>query len=171
MTETIGPSRFIYAFLRNTTTGGSFDLNVNATSTALQNFFFEVPTDKIFQLMRVNILILDAGIRPSKFGAEAALTNGIVIETVGTDNSATTLDFCDGDTIKRNAEFVYLAGVDNIILDAAADDSLSVRITVDGSTGLPCELKAGQRFQFGIQDDLSGLAQFRVMIQGKLEDA
>jgi hypothetical protein len=155
------PSTFIFKFLKDT--AASSDMAINATSTAAHHFDYTSTVDSV-HIVRVNMAILDVAMAPSKFGGLTALTNGLkfsVIDATGTE----LFDFTDGEPIKNNVSFGYLAGVDTIIDAGAAGDSLNVRWTIQRA-GAALKLGTNQIFRASVQDDLSGLDQFQIMVQG-----
>jgi len=161
------PGNFIYKFLREDNTAASADMNVNATSTSTRSFQYSPGAGKFACVNRLLILVLDTGIEPALFGGLTALTNGVKITCNDTDGSE-LIDFTDGDAINSNAEWVHLAGTDNPITDSGVGpgiDELAVRWTI-GKAGSSLFLKETQSIRFEIRDDLSGLTEFRAMVQG-----
>ncbi len=117
-------------------------------------------------LHRVNVEIVDGGITPIKFGGISALSNGLGITLVDADN-VELFDFLDGLTIKRNADWGLLAGVDNAAYAAPADDHLPIRWTISKATGgRPLSLLGGKKLRFTVQDNIAALTFFRIMGQG-----
>lgn len=169
--NTSDPSKFVYKFLRENNTAASADMNVNATSTATRVFQYSPGAGKYACINRLLILILDAGIQPALFGGITALANGVRITCNDTDGSE-LLDFTDGDNININAEWVHLAGVDAPITDSGLGpgiDELAIRWTI-GNAGSSLHLKDTQSIRFTIQDDLTGLTEFRATVQGLTGD-
>lgn len=156
---------FIYKFLKNT--AGSADMNVNATSTAQQIFWYGPSTGANTCVNRLLIMVLDANIEPTTFGGVASLASGVII-TAHDTNGTQLLDFSDGKPIANNSQWTYLAGTDAPVLDSGAGpgtDRVAVRWTI-GRAGSSLNLRAGQSIRFTIQDDLSTLVEFRAMVQG-----
>lgn len=117
-------------------------------------------------LTRVCISIVDGGLQPAKFAGLSALTNGIKVQCV--DAAGVVLvDFLDGLTIKQNADWALLAGVDAVVFASVGDDHLPVRWTLSKATGEALTLTEGRMLRFTIQDDLTGITLFRIMGQGK----
>lgn len=143
--------------------GGSEEMAVNGSVTP-ETFQVVAPNDGI-EAVRINFLIADANIRIYDFfGGIAALTNGITIKAM--DGATELFDFIAGRTIKRNAHFTWLAGVDTPVLDAVGDDVLPVRWTIEKS-GESFRLQGGQSIDITISDDLTGLTSFTAMLQGQ----
>lgn len=117
-------------------------------------------------LHRINIEIVDGAITPVKFGGLAALTNGLGITLVDADD-VELFDFLDGLTIKRNADWGLLAGIDAVLEQAPADDHFPVRWSIFKATGgRPLSLLGGKKLRFTVQDNIAALTFFRIMGQG-----
>lgn len=128
-----------------------------------------VPADTRYHITRIHFLIKDTLCQAGKFGGIAALTNGVKIQVIDADAGATVLvDFLDGKTIKMNEDFDWLAGIDVPGLDATVStDIIPVRWTLRKDLGgEDLELVAGQRFRITLQDDLSGLTEWRTIAKG-----
>ena len=161
------PADFVFSFL---SANGSTSLNTNGAGSAV-TFSYIVPSSRSAHITRCNILLMCPNQRPSLFGGRASLETGIKLITidtsVGTTPGVETFDFCDDETIKTNADFSLLAGV-NVELDSApADDARYVRWTIE-KAGHPLLLKGGEGISMVVQDDLSVMDDFRVLIQGVL---
>lgn len=150
-----------FKFLRS---GGSADMNVDGSVTPVK--FQAVPTVPV-SLERLCVQIVDGGISPTKFAGLTALTNGIEVLIV-TAAGATVIDFLDGETIKKNADWTFLAGTDNPIDAAAGDDQLQVRWTVSKGLGAPLELNSDRIIQMTVQDNLTEITEFRILAQGRI---
>lgn len=152
---------FIYKFLVDNNS------NVNmagASTTATATFAFNVPAGRIASLERVNFRITDGTIRPTKFGGENALTNGLIVRVVDSAGSE-ILDFYDGQTIKRNVDFASISGIDVELDSVASDDMFTVRWTIE-KAGAGLLLTSGQSFQIIRRDNLVGVTDFFAMVQG-----
>jgi hypothetical protein len=140
-------------------------MNINGSVTPA---VYEVrcPATAKWKLVRVNFMLLDTGIIPSNFGGVAALTNGLTIKVVDASD-VVLLDFMEGETIKQNADFTYLAGVDAPVLDTLGGnpDMLPIRWTI-AKAGNSILLHGGDAIQITVPDDLSTMNDFRAMIQG-----
>ena len=127
-----------------------------------------VPADTRYCITRVHFVIRDANCAGGKFGGLAALTNGVKIQVIDNDAGDTVLiDFLDGKTIKLNDQFDWLSGVDVVIPDTVTAPNVPIRWTLQKDLGGDyLELTAGQRFRITVQDDLSGLTEWRTMAKG-----
>lgn len=175
--DTVIPENYIYQYLLRTegpqsALGVDYELNTNSnlTVTGTSTFEYEVPTGSVFGLTRFNIIFLDGGIRPNRFGGVGALTNGCLFRIIDTDGTTLLKDFTNNVPLKRNVEWAALAGVDTIILDAAGDDMLPIRFTVT-KAGSSMKMVTGQKIRWVNRDDLSGITTFRIMVQGTIKDA
>jgi hypothetical protein len=148
MPVSASPTNVVFEYLKN---GGSIEMAVDGSTPV--EFRYTVPANTTVVLYRCNIIIRDLGITPFRFGALTALTNGLKIEIF---NAADALlkSFTVDATIKNNAEFGNLAGVDTTIDSGAGGDALYVRWTIANS-GAAVKLTAGQYFQVTVQDNIS----------------
>jgi len=134
-------------------------------------FIYQVPEGKIFYMSRINFLITDANIRPDLFGGIAALSVGCLAKIVNARNEV-LINFCDGRPIQSNGHFAYLAGADIQQVAGTSTDTLPIRWSLfKAFAGRALKLTAGQKFQWTNQDALTGLDEFRAMVQGWLVDA
>lgn len=93
------------------------------------------------------------------------MSNGLKVEVV--DQAGTVLlDFLDGSTIKANHQWTQLAGTDNPITAAAGDDEFSVRWTLSSGLGDQLSIGPTEDLRATVQDDLSAMTYFRIMVQG-----
>lgn len=159
--DKIGPCEgdSIFKFL---TTGSSIEMNVDGGTPV--NFKFVNTNNRNAYLVRACITMVDASMTPIKFGGVAALTNGVDFG-VYDDSDVEKLNFTDGEPIKSNIEFGSLAGIDVNIGDFGASDALSIRWTMARAGGA-ITIPPNWYFQAKVQDDLSALTQFRIMVQG-----
>lgn len=156
------PGGFIYSFM---SADNSVSLNTDAAGSVI-TFSYTVPAGRRAHISRMNMVIFDAGQRPSLFGGIASLTTGcrlISIDSAG----AETFDFCNGQEIKTNADFAFLSGIDNETDTAPADDARYIRWTIE-KAGHPLLLEETEGICMVIQDDLTGLDDFKILVQGVL---
>lgn len=148
---------FVFDFLRN---GGSNDLAVNGSVTA-QSFRYTPPTGFSFLLKDVNFVISSANNTNDKFGGIIALTNGITYKIFDKDDNLLN-DFLGGATIKKNSDFNLLASSSQVLSDVVA---VNFNIL---NTGASIAIPPGGYVEVLVQDDLTGLTQFRVSVNGLL---
>ena len=169
--EAIKPELIVFAHLSNTLTTStitSHAMNVNATSTAAQTFYFQNQTTTTFHLTSVHILIVDSKIDPTDFGGiTGGITNGVKIEIIDATSTVLT-DFTGNEPIKINSEFSFLAGGNVNLHVGTGDDALHVDWSM-ARTGGQVQLTAGQRICFTIRDNLTALTSFRSHVQGHYE--
>lgn len=147
--------------------GNSVEMNVNGSVTP-QEFSVTVPAGQTLVANRINLHILDGGMRASFFGGLATLTNGVNIKIVDEEGN-TDKDFTTNfGNIKQNSDFFMLAGVDGVIEASLGDDVLPVRWTIS-KAGRSVNLKGGSKVIITVNDDLTGLSRFRAMLQGWLK--
>lgn len=155
------PQDTIFSHLRNS---GSKNMNVNGSVTPV-DFRYTCPVNKVIFLYRMNILITDAAMKIDKFGGLTELTSGIEVGFYSNQDDL-LIDPLDGDTIKTNGDFAFLAGVDSTIKVGAGVDSMPIRWTFSRSVGGPIRLDVGEYIQFKIQDDILNVNSFHAIVQG-----
>ncbi len=159
------PNKFVYEYVEHVSgPSGGDGTNMNGNASLGDPSIYELDVGIHWLLARINMGIFDAGPTFAKFGGIAALTNGVQILIV--DNDGVVLqDFTGGRPITKNADFNYLAGIDSVIDTSAGQDLVRIRFTIlragDNMLLLP-----GHKIRFVIQDDLSGIDEFRAMGQG-----
>jgi hypothetical protein len=160
-----------FKLLANAADSDSPEMNVNGASTPV-NFDVTPPAGDLSRctIRRLCVAILATAIRPEWFGSVDVRTAGVGLRMVVVDaDDNEVLDFLDGQTIKSNAEWPLLAGVDNPTTApvGAGDDSFAVRWTLSNALdGKPLTLRPGERLRAIVADNLTGLTLFRIMAQG-----
>ena len=155
------PSRFIYKYL---STGGpdGVEMNVDGDPTPV-NFYYIA--DQKCTITRFNLILVDSAMTWNDFGGvDISSGNGCLFQ-VEDAAGGVLLDFTDGQPLKSNADWSFLAGVDAVVTPAAGDDAMPVRFTIEKS-GNQLNLQSDQRIHFSVRDDLSGITLFRIMVQG-----
>ncbi len=156
---------FQMKYLRN---NSSKDMAVNGSVSSV-TFEYTVPADEKFIVSRCNILVEDNGLRPSNFGGNNPLTNGVIIRVLDDDDITIMKIFNDDEPLITIGDFSALTGRDVDYLQVASDRAAQIRWTFDKHSGsLPLLLYAGQHFQAIVQDDLSGLDNFWMCLQGRI---
>ena len=154
------PSTFINSLLTN---GSVVEMN----TAAGDDWDYTVPDGNVAFLARSCILILDVGVRPTRFGGISELTNGLLVRCYDTDGATLLKDYTADFQVKKNADFALLAGTDNPVIDGVGADAVEVRWTFMKAGGMLL-LDENQIFRVTTQDDLSDLTSFRWCIQGLL---
>ena len=150
--------------------GSGTDMITDYTASVNSVFIYQVPNGKVAYISWFNILIQDGNITPDKFGGISALSNGCLVKLVSSAD-AEVIDFCDGVAITTNSRFALLAGADIVPVAGTAVDVMPIRWTVAKAfAGRPLKMVDQQKFQWTNRDDMTGLSEFRVMVQGWIED-
>ena len=167
-------TEFVFKFLR--TSSSEANLGTSTGGTGNQIFRYICPVNRKVFLERVTTKIIAKGLDPADFGGGGALTNGLKLQVLDTSSAGAnvSLDFLDGQTIKKNADWHILAGTDLEILGSTApqaDDGVySVRWTI-GKAGFGLELDPGQNLAVTTQDDLTpstAITEMFMMVQGAI---
>lgn len=140
---------------------GSSDMDVDGSVTPVE-FMAGPGTGKKWYIARMILTIEDESINHIKFGGLAIpLTNGVDIK-ITEDGVERTL--AEG-LIKTNHEFYQLAY--DVTIKSATTDILAMRWTfTKGGTFLRFKNSTSDKFSIIINDDLSALQAFQVIIQG-----
>lgn len=152
-------------------TNGSTNSMVGDFSTVPRNFTAGPASDVTWRISRLIITIKDANINNfADYGAISTLTNGIVLGVVR--NNVTT-DFnplrttVEEFTIKTNGDWASVMFDLDIKNLGAGDDYVVGRWTFDAaSTKIRLEGSKGDFLFVQLSDDLSGLSDHLIMIQG-----
>lgn len=140
----------------------STDMAVDASS--IKTFRYTVPASSAARINSLSMVVDDTTCIPTGWGA-AALTNGIFIKAWDSDDSV-IIDFTDSGAIKAMNQMGLLAGGTDNFHDVAAIDTFSYTIDFLEMLGEPLLLDAGDYFGATINDDLSGLSYFEMMVHG-----
>lgn len=125
------------------------------------------PPNTEYRIARLNFAILDSNPNLQTFGGLGALANGCRLQVVNA-NGQIALNLDGGRPFQANKDFLYAAGIDMVIVNAAAgQDLVKVRFTIRRA-GAAVILTAGDRIRWTIQDDLTGITEFRCQAQGTM---
>lgn len=151
------PGKYFNTFLTN---GGSPYLNVDGSSTPV-NFNAAPPSGKRWYVTTISISIEDAAIQFNKFGGITALTNGVDFKVKEGGASELTLG-----NFKRNGD-VYVFAT-NVRLESAASDILVIHSNIWDNAGTTWKLdnSLSEYIRLTVNDDLTGLTQFVVLVRG-----
>lgn len=155
------PGKMVSQLLENGTPSTSLAFNGSVTS---DDFDFTASGETY--VYKINALIVDGAQDPNKFGGLTALTNGLLVKVIDSDGTTVLHDPLDGGAIKKNADWSYLARHTEVVA-GAGDDEFSVDWKLEDSFGGPLKLLDGQIIRMTVQDDLTGLTEFRVMVQAR----
>ena len=157
------PDDLVFKRLRSEV-DGSIDMDVDGSATPVA-FTYANTTDDRYVLRRTNWSIRDANPTAIKFGGLTELTNGLLVRIMTAEGSV-VLDMLDGFPLTKNEDFGILSGIDWVRdVAAGAADVVTVRWTFS-KTGRDLLLPPGHRFQVLVQDDLTALDEFKIMVQG-----
>lgn len=138
-----------------------------ATADVPSIFEHAAPPNTELRIARLNFAILDGNPNLQSFGGLGALANGCKLEVVNADGLV-ILHLDGGRPFQANKDFLYAAGIDMVIVNAAAgQDVVKVRFTLRRA-GAAVILMAGDRIRWTIQDDLNGITEFRCQAQGTM---
>jgi hypothetical protein len=152
------PGPFFNEFLEN---GGSSDLNVDGSSTPV-DFTLSPPSGKIYHIHKVLIGIEDTSINHDKFGGiTGGLTNGILfkVKENGTERDLIPV------ALKKNAGF-YVVAFDVTISSSTTDILVARWDFSDSGTTLKLQDSTSDYLKLTVQDDLTTITQFKVLVQG-----
>lgn len=151
-----------YKWLKN---GSSREAAVNGSVTAVE---FEYDPQDLVDLERM-ILHIAAASTPAwaaeNYANRAALTNGIKVEVINTDDDSVVTDLLDGFPIKSDHEWRALCFDYVIDTYGSGDDNATARWTF-GKAGKPIRLQLNQKIMVTIQDDLTDLTHQWFQVQG-----
>lgn len=154
-------------YKRFKTVGGSADMVVNGAVTAV-SFFVSGEADAETHVSRVLLLTTDTGITQMTFSGLPILSTGLTVKVLDTDDTE-LFDYLDGVTIKKNADWAHMAGIDGTSISTlgAADDVFIMRWTLS-KAGHPLRLYPGQKLEVLVQDDLltGGPTELEMTAQG-----
>jgi len=156
---------FISTFLRDST--DSSDMTILGSLGSPQSFYAGPAAGKIWYVSRMIIFMEDNSMSWQKFGGVSELTNGVAMSY---DSHNVYHDLLDGETITTNSGFINFCYDGEI--DSSSSDILRVRWTFSKSgTFLELDGDDGDQVSADVQDNLSGLAKYRTLIQGYEIDA
>lgn len=153
------PGQFATRFLRK---DGSINMAVDGSSTS-ELFSYVVPSGFTLLLDTIFFTLIDGGsCNTDRFGAftgsSSVLDNGCRFVMLN-PNGAVTLDFLDGERIKKNGDFKPFAQIVDLICgDRGVGVTWNTFITVPAGFGIVTE----------INDDLTDLISFTCSLRGRI---
>lgn len=154
------PGKGFTAFLLN---GASSAQNVNGSVTPV-SFQNGPASGKIWYVVSFSVTMEDTSMNFSKFGGITALTNGWLVKVKENGGSEITVA-----TIKKNGDFYTYAN--NVIIESSTTDILIVQFNPVFNTGATIKLLYGDYLKTTVNDDLSSLDSFSMLIRGYEVDA
>ena len=164
----IAPQRFpgdvIYAYLRDAAGAGTREMNIDGSITPVAYDFVAPVASRMEQITM--FMQCPSKAIPSSFGGLPELANGCYIEVLESLGGSRILDADDAYSFKTHQEFSSLAGVDvDPDIGSPGDDTVSVKWSLN-ETGAGCIMPAGAVLRCTINDDLTGLSKFWMMLAG-----
>ena len=157
------PGKRIAEFLKES--GGSPDLNIDGSSTPV-TFSAAPPTGKKWFIHSISLVMEDASINFTKFGGiTGGLTNGLEVKVKEGGLAEALLG-----NFKRNGDFfIFTTGVK---LESASLDILTIEVNIKVETGTTFELADANSeiFKAIVNDDLTTIGKFNILIRGFEED-
>jgi hypothetical protein len=160
------PATKIYNnFLKNA--AGSENMAVDGSASATP-FYISCPANTEIELHRCLLGILDTkGMQAEEYGdIGSSLSAGLSLKVMSSDGSTVLADLTGGVPIKTNAGWAQVCY--DVTLGAFTNTTnaiLQARWTFSKG-GQPVLLKAGQRLEMIVDDDLTGLLRQTIMVQG-----
>jgi hypothetical protein len=168
--QPIPASEWMQTHLSLLNDGSTEQMNVDG-STETQRFQHIVPAGQRCILSRVIFTAVDLNILYTDwFGFGAALTNGIVVRAVDSDDN---LVIQYNSALKITLDFAHLAGTDLPLLSVnrgTIPDVLVIRWSLYRSGFVPI-FSAGDKIEVLVQDDLRAMDRFSCVLQGRDFDA
>ena len=150
-------------YLRNT--GGSRYMGVDGSVTPVE-FKYTVPEAENLLLLGITICLMDSFVYPHKFGNLDELANGVLLRILD-DSAQVSLDMCDQEPIKLNADF---AAIDSGASSRMAGSNASLLTMAWRAQGddEPIILPSGHSVSLVVRDDLRTIEYFRAILKGRL---
>lgn len=148
---------------------GSKDLSVKGDITAV-DFYLKPEAGKVYEVHRMMMFMQDAALTfdPAGFGALAILTTGLLLQVEERSDDSVLFDLLDGEALKTNGHWGTL-GYDVKLDDyggTPTDAVLLSRLSFDKFGG-PLTLTDTEQFRLSVRDDLTGLTEFRITLEGE----
>jgi hypothetical protein len=149
---------------------GESNMNVDgsASVSGTADFYISCPADTEILLHRALITIYDTkNMEDNEYGdTGGSLSAGLSLKVLSSDKSTVLADLMGGEPVKTNqgwAQICYDFDLTNLTNTTNAVAKARWTFSKGGN---PIYLKAGQRLQMDVNDDLTGLIAQRIMIQG-----
>ena len=162
------PQDFIYRYLEHVSgPEGSDSCNINPAASLEEPsvYAWQVPPSVEARISRLVLGLIGGNPSVNEFaGMNSPLTNGILFQA--TDDKGGLLQSFHGQRpVTTNGDFVFMAGSDMEMLIGPGLDLVTVRFSFFKANA---NVLIGQGYQIRvvIQDDLSSISQFRIMVQG-----
>ena len=150
-------------YLRNTS--GSRYMGVDGSTTPVE-FKYTVPEEENLLLSGVTICLMDSFVYPNKFGNLDPLDNGLLFRIMD-DSAQVSLDMCDQEPIKVNADFAAIDSGVSIRMAGSAASLFTMAWRAQGDDE-PIILPSGHSVSLVVRDDLTTIDYFRALVKGRL---
>jgi len=151
-------------YLTKDNDGSTISMNLNGSSTP-QKAWVQPSSGEEYEVDQISIHVRDAGVHSAvTLGAIAALTNGLLFETIATDGT-TVKNTLFNVPIKNNGQLLLASDVHANTSDWATS-AYFVQSTIKFPR--PIVLQAGERLQLTVQDDCSALTDLMVITSGTM---
>jgi hypothetical protein len=166
--DKLPPTKIFYEFMKNLDGESNMNVDGSASVSGTADFYISCPAGDEILLHRAMISIYDTkGMEDEEYGdLGSSLSAGLELKVLSSDGTTVLADLTGGLPIKTNQgwsqvcyDFGRTAFVNTTNAVAAGRWTFS-------KGGNPIYLKAGQRLQMDVNDDLTGLISQRIMIQG-----
>lgn len=165
--------RFYTALLGSTgADSGTTNAGVNA-GAAPQTFYVASATDHDIHIMAVNIQITDGSTSHSKFGAIAALANGVTLRVIesGVTTNIILAAKTGGDLIVKSGAYITQgdAATSFEVTDSTGTDDTTL-VVIPLGVYIPGGLRLGMgtldKLEFVVNDDISALTSLYIRVFG-----
>lgn len=147
---------------------GSNSPSMRVDGSSVQKVFeYVIPLTNYFAFAQFNLIMVDTAITPSKFGGQAALANGCLIQVLNAANEV-IFDFSPANIstpFKANYQFYHIAGTQ--IAQSSGQDFVAVSWQ-SPLLGVLGALSPGDKVRVTVRDNLTGMVQFQASIHGAL---
>lgn len=165
--DKLPPTKIFYEYMKNLDGVTNMNLNGSASVSGTCDFYISCPVDTELLLHRALITIYDTKtMEDNEYGdTGGSLSAGLSLKVLSSDLSVIA-DLMGGEPVKTNqgwSQICYDFDLTNLLNTTNAVAKARWTFTKGGN---PIYLKAGQRLQMDVNDDLTGLLSQRIMIQG-----
>lgn len=161
----MNPQAFVSQALTLDGTPGGASAIIGDYSAVPATFFYTVPANSILHLARMLIVVRDNGAMAwTGYGAGVALANGVIIRAKDPAGNViiTSAPF------RSNADWARVSFDAKILSDGPGDQLLSVAWSFF-LAGSALELQPGSRVECVASDNLTGLLDQRIAVNGELK--
>ncbi len=148
------------------TVNGNRDMNVDGSGTP-KVFWRSPEAGSIWLVRSVFVVVVDkANFSANKFGGLPALANGCKLELEDTTDGSKFSPMED-QRFKANTDWMKLCHTVDVYRQGSGDRALRAICTLDADDDPGCYIHQDDKVVFTVQDNLTGLSYFRIMLRGK----